>query len=79
MKFPFEVDLDRKAVEKLVRDALREDSAVNEAYLEHRKHCKGVSMGKVSLKCVKADKVLGEAVAKFVRDGGKLVTPHKLP
>ena len=25
MKFPFEVDLDRKAVKKLVRDALRED------------------------------------------------------
>jgi hypothetical protein len=62
-----------------MREALREDSTINEIYLRHRKHCKGVSMGTVSLKCVKADKELGEAIASYVREGGKLATPNKLP
>ena len=68
-----------KRIEMDTRDALREDDKVNEAYLQHRKHCKGVSMGKVSLECVKADKKLGQVIADYVRDGGKLATPHKIP
>lgn len=68
-----------KRIEMDTRDALREDSELNEVYLQHKKHCRGVSMGKVSLECVKADEALGQAIAKFVRDGGKLPEPHKLP
>lgn len=68
-----------KRIEMDTRDALREDEKVNEAYLEHRKHCKGVSMGRVSLECVKADQRLGQAIADYVREGGKLPTPHQLP
>lgn len=68
-----------KRIEMDTRDSLREDEAVNKAYLDHRKHCKGVSMGRVSLECVKADKKLGQAIADYVRGGGELAKPNRLP
>ncbi|MBW2524210.1 MAG: hypothetical protein JRI23_08545 [Deltaproteobacteria bacterium] len=68
-----------KRIEMDTRDVLREDEKVNDAYIYHRKHCKGVSMGKVSLECVKADKKLGQAIADYVRGGGKLGTPNNRP
>jgi hypothetical protein len=67
------------SVEVDTREALREDEKVNEAYRKHRKECKGVSMGDVTDKCVVADKELNVAIVAYVRDGGKLPEPHKLP
>jgi hypothetical protein len=62
-----------------IQDALREDQTVNQAYLDRRKECKGATTGDVSLKCVKADAKLAEAVVEFVRGGGKVPLPQKLP
>jgi len=68
-----------KRIEMDTRDTLREDETINKAYIQHRKHCKGVSMGDVSLECVKADKKLGQVIADFVRDGGNIGTANRLP
>jgi hypothetical protein len=62
-----------------IQDTLREDQTVNQAYLDRRKECKGATTGDVSLKCVKADAKLAEAVVEFVRGGGKVPLPQKLP
>jgi hypothetical protein len=67
------------AIEMDMRDALRADAGVEAAFVKHRKECKGVSMGDVSTKCVDADKAINDAIVKYVRDGGKLVEPNKLP
>lgn len=62
-----------------VQEGLRSEEAVNAAYLERRKECKGAVSGDVSLKCVKADERLSEAIATFVRAGGALPVPSTLP
>jgi hypothetical protein len=62
-----------------IQDALRENEAVNEAYRDRRKECKGATTGDVSLKCVKADAKLSDEIVNFVRGGGKVPPPEKLP
>ena len=67
-------------LEVAFRDALKEDEEVYDLYVQHKKTCKGVSFGKVSKKCVKADEALSRAIAEHVReDGGNLPPPKKLP
>jgi hypothetical protein len=62
-----------------LREKLRENEKVNEAYKARQKECKGATMGTVSDKCVKADDALSAAIVTFARDGGELPTPEKLP
>ncbi len=62
-----------------IRDKLREDDKVNEAYKLRQKECKGATMGAVSAKCEKADDALSEAIVDFARRGGDLPKPEKLP
>lgn len=62
-----------------VQAALRADAAVNDAYLSRRKECKGATSGEVSGKCVKADDKLSAEIVKYVRSGGALPEPTKLP
>jgi hypothetical protein len=62
-----------------IQEALRADSAVNDAYLVRRKECKGAVSGDVSLKCVKADEKLSDAIVSYLRKGGSLPVPTKLP
>lgn len=62
-----------------IQEALRADETVNQAYLDRRKECKGATSGEVSLKCVKADAKLSDAIVQFVRGGGKVPMPEKLP
>ena len=62
-----------------VQEALRADSAVNEAYLSRRKECKGATSGEVSSKCVKADDKLSAEIVKYVRGGGTVPAPSKVP
>jgi hypothetical protein len=62
-----------------VQAALRADSAVNDAYLARRKECKGATSGEVSSKCVKADDRLSAEIVKFVRSGGPVPEPTKVP
>lgn len=62
-----------------VQEALRKEDKINVAYLERRKECKGASSGDVSAKCVKADEKLSDAIIAFVRGGGSIPVPSKLP
>lgn len=62
-----------------VQEALRAESAVNEAYLVRRKECKGATSGEVSGKCVKADDRLSAEIIKFLRAGGAVPEPTKHP
>lgn len=62
-----------------VQDALRKDKAVDEAYQNRRKECKGATMGEVSKACEKWDKKLTDSVVAAVRGGIALPTPSKLP
>ena len=62
-----------------VQQALRADPAVNDAYLARRKECKGATSGEVSGKCVKADDRLSAEIVKFVRSGGAVPEPTKVP
>ena len=61
------------------QNALRADEKVSRAVTERKKECKGVTVGDVSLKCVKADAALSLAIADAVRKGLTVPPPSKLP
>ncbi|MEB2314398.1 MAG: hypothetical protein OZ921_18395 [Sorangiineae bacterium] len=61
------------------QEALRTDGAVNETYLARRKECKGATSGTVSKKCEQLDAKLSDVVIAFVRRGGDVPVPAKLP
>jgi hypothetical protein len=75
-KFP---PIDFRYLDDDTQEALRKDDKVNKAWLERRKECKGATSGDVSLKCVKADEGLTRTVIAFVRGGGSVPQPKKLP
>lgn len=62
-----------------IQEALKEDDKIREVYRQRTKECKGQNQGEVSKGCVKADKELSALVVGFVRRGGKLPLPTKLP
>ncbi len=62
-----------------VQTALREDKTINTAVQARRKECKGAVSGDVSLACVKADDKLTAVIVDYLRKGGKLPPPTKLP
>jgi len=62
-----------------VQAALREDSTINAAVSKRRQECKGAVSGDVSLACVKADDRLTRALVDYLRKGGKVPVPSKLP
>jgi len=66
-------------IDDSIREALRADEGVTEAYRNRRKHCKGATMGEVSAECEKWDAKLAEAVVDAVRNGIDLPQPDKLP
>jgi hypothetical protein len=68
-----------KWLDEGMREALRNDSEVNEAYQTQRKECKGVTIGTVSDKCVKAVDKLSKLIVGFVRKGGELPKPEQVP
>ncbi|HYJ08461.1 MAG TPA: hypothetical protein VEX18_05615 [Polyangiaceae bacterium] len=71
--------IDFRYLDDDTQEALRKDDKVNAAWLARRKECKGASSGEVSLKCVKADADLTKTVIAFVRGGGTIPEPKKLP
>jgi hypothetical protein len=62
-----------------VQEAMKEDSALRDVYRDFRKECKGASSGEVSKACVKLDVKLSQAVVEYVRKGGKVPMPLKVP
>ena len=73
------VKIEWRFLDDNVQEALRKDEKVNKAFLERRTECKGATTGDVSAKCVKADNKLSELIVSFVRDGGSVPVPSKLP
>lgn len=71
--------IDFRFLDDDTQEALRKDEKVNKAWQERRKECKGATSGEVSLKCVKADEGLTKTVIAFVRGGGSIPEPKKLP
>ncbi|MEI9935858.1 MAG: hypothetical protein WDO69_01410 [Pseudomonadota bacterium] len=62
-----------------VQAALREDSTINGAVTKRRQECKGAVSGDVSMTCVKADDRLTQVLVEYLRKGGKVPVPSKLP
>ena len=62
-----------------IQESMRESEQVTAAYRARRKECKGAVSGEVTLKCVKADAALSQAVVDYVSQGGKLAEPAKMP
>ncbi len=62
-----------------LQEALRANEPVNKAYLVRRQECKGATSGDVSMKCVKADQKLSDEIIVYLRSGGSLPEPTKLP
>jgi hypothetical protein len=58
---------------------LLEDPKIAKINTERRKECKGVTMGEVSVKCVKAVDALSLAIVSWVRGGGTVPAPATLP
>ncbi len=71
--------IDFRYLDDDTQEALRKDEKLNKAWQERRKECKGATSGEVSLKCVKADEGLTKSVISFVRGGGAIPEPKKLP
>jgi hypothetical protein len=76
---PKATKIDFRFLDDNIQEALRKDEQVNAAYLARRKECKGATSGEVSLKCVKADAALSDTVISYLRKGGELPVPQKLP
>jgi hypothetical protein len=68
-----------KNLDEKVRDALAANDKIGKAYTDRRKECKGATMGDVSAKCEKADALLSKVVVDYVRGGGSVPAPAKLP
>jgi hypothetical protein len=66
-------------IDESIREKMASDEAVKEAKRRRGKECKGATMGDVTLACEKADKALSDAVIDYVRRGGELAEPEKLP
>jgi hypothetical protein len=61
------------------QEALRKDEKISNLVADQKKECKGVSAGQTNDKCDKAQKALSKAIVRFVRAGGALPPPPKLP
>ncbi|MFT3776563.1 MAG: hypothetical protein QM820_65320 [Minicystis sp.] len=68
-----------KNLDEKVRDALTANDKIGKVYAERRKECKGATMGDVTAKCQKADDMLSTVVVDYMRGGGSVPPPAKLP
>jgi len=62
-----------------VREALLADEKLGKIAAERKKECKGATMGEVSGKCEKVDTQLSAGIVSYVRGGGKVPPPSKMP
>ena len=69
----------RRSIEDETKAALEKDEKFAKLVVDRRKECKGASIGSVSDKCEKADKVLNLAIVEMIRKGVEIPKPKKLP
>jgi len=62
-----------------MQSALLANDAVRNAYQRRGRECKGATVGEVTLACERADTALSAAIVDFVRSGGTLAPPARLP
>lgn len=68
-----------RILEDATQNALLQNEAVAKVASERKKECKGATMGTVTAKCEKADRMLNELVADAVRSGTSIPKPSKVP
>ena len=68
-----------KDLGEALQTKLIEDAGVAKINAERKKECKGVTMGDVNAKCVKAVDALSLAIVAYVRQGGDVPKPAALP
>jgi hypothetical protein len=71
--------LDWRYIDTNIQKALLENGDIGEARREQRKHCHGVTVGRVSAACAKADARFYERLVATVRAGIELPEPERLP
>jgi hypothetical protein len=62
-----------------LRLALEADSNVGAVYAEKRRQCRTAVIGRITEDCETYDKKLVDEVVRYVRRGGKLPKPEKVP
>jgi hypothetical protein len=62
-----------------IQKALLADEKISEARREQKKHCHGVTTGRVSSACEKADAQFYDRIASTVRNGIELPDPDRMP
>ena len=76
---PKSAGVEWKLLAPATRDALQADATVDAAYKKRKNECKGATMGEVSRACEVAHKALSRLIVGWVRDGGKVPVPERLP
>src|SRR5262245_51546938 len=66
-------------IEADIREKLKENTTIYDAYVKWKRSCKGVTYGDVTKDCEKADGELSTIVAEQVRASGGVPTPKKIP
>lgn len=66
-------------IDENIQAALLTDPGIEAARKLHRKHCHGVSLGRISAACVKAEATLNDSITTAVRTGIALPTPERMP
>jgi hypothetical protein len=62
-----------------IQAALLTEPSIEAARKLHRKHCHGISLGRISAACVKAEAELNDSITTAVRTGIALPTPERMP
>ena len=68
-----------KYIDDSIQAALLKDATVEAARRQHRKHCHGVSLGRISAECARAEGALADSVIAAVRSGVSLPLPDRMP
>ena len=76
---PKNAKLSFKDLGDTTQEVLLKNEKIAKLNADRRKECKGATMGEVSAKCVKLVDQLSDLVAGYVREGGEIPTPTKLP
>jgi hypothetical protein len=72
-------DIPWRSLEDATKEALTKDEKFAKLAADRRKECKGASIGSVSDKCEKVDKLLNSAIVEMVRKGVEIPKPAKMP
>jgi hypothetical protein len=76
---PGYADIPWRRLDDDVQAALQGDEKIATRVADQKKECKGVSAGQANAKCEKAQKAVSKAIVGYVRRGGALPPPPKLP